>query len=185
MTYCKSTIFIFIFIVTIDIYANENLSACKVRLPNLTDLRQTNCSVNNDVSIIEYQTSKSSSPYATDFDRRLVKIALGTNIYIVRTLTRFNEKKSNFDVTHDNTFIQAPNPDQIDEEKTILQKTKFQGWSLKSEQIQYRTQGGAQGFLIDCVTAIKAQGHHVSAVGECFPVEERQKFLQVLKELSK
>jgi len=145
------------------------------------DLRRVACVEQDDVTIERYSGSPSQSPYATEFDVRSVTVARSASserIFEAAGVTR--QSKESLPRTR---LAQPPLADQVLRRAALTHSTRFRQWALWTEQVEYGAQGGWQGFTMDCVTAIRRRIEQTVAVAECFPVEERQRFLAMLENI--
>ncbi len=142
-------------------------------------LEQSECSVQDGLTLSRHVGSVPVSPYSTVFDQRSVVVVHGTNAAAVRESAGITTGLRGMSLLQ-SRLVRPPAEDQIARRTAARSASKHREWNVLSERIQYAAQGGAPGFVIDCATALGSVGQQTTAVGECFPLEERQRFFRTL-----
>ena len=135
-----------------------------------SDLNQTQCRIVGAVTVETYSASALLSPYATAFDQRSLIVAYSKDARALKAASRGLP------------LPLAPMADQISK-KQPMPKTNYRHWSISSEMIEYGSPGGAPGFVLSCSTAIRSRPALTLAVAECYPLEQRERFLKTLNSL--
>jgi hypothetical protein len=159
--------------------ADGMTAACENPTTSTAGLRTTNCSLERGVSIVRLTGAEPLSPYATEFDKRSVVFATGADSKAVKSAAGIHEE-SNVLSKREGGLVIPPEFDQI-ARRSPAKSFKHGQWIVVSERIQYAAQGGAPGFVVDCATAIRGDKQRTVAVAECFPLEERQRYLRTLE----
>jgi hypothetical protein len=158
---------------------DKSFLTCK-EAPSLGGMELIECRAEDDVTYFRYGSSEPASPYATEFDRRSIVLLSGLDANKVIGIAGLStDKRSRFG----GKLIDPPMAGHIKSRDVLKLKRKFAGWMLYGERIQYLSQAGLGGFVIDCVTAKGLKGGQTLVVAECFPLEERDRYLKTLKEL--
>lgn len=129
-----------------------------------------------------YEESQSGNPYATDLDRRVVVVARGERLEALMRAAGIASASGKQSLGK-TLLVQPPLEDQVHRRSPSGAARKHKRWQLWSEAVEYGAQGSAQGFTIDCVTAIRNERPYATAVAECFPLEERKRFLLMLERI--
>jgi hypothetical protein len=157
--------------------AKAHESAECVALPLMTEsLTPTQCVCQGGLKAIRYQGIEPTSPYSTDFDRRRVSIVLSKDHPRVKEAAGV-AGVSGEKATH---LINPPAEEAVAKRSSEKTPVTYDGWSVSSERIEYGSQGGGTGFTFDCATATLSKSGRSIAVAECFPVEERARYLKLL-----
>lgn len=159
--------------------ANGTPTTCPGSALVAEELQRIECSRQQGLTVERYVDQVPSSAYATEFDRRAVTVVHGANAKAVRDVAGISSGIRGMSVGHSH-LVKPPLEDQIAHRSMTKATQKHLQWTIWTEQIQYGAQGGAPGYLIDCVTALRSNQHCTTAVAECFPFEERQRFLRTL-----
>jgi hypothetical protein len=158
---------------------SDGLPECAVSALPSDVLERTECSIQSGVTLSRFIGPVSSSAYGTDFDQRSVAVAQGSDAIAIRAIAGIVSGKRGITL-HRNGLGQPPAEDRISRRDIVRQPSKHFQWSVITERIQYGAQGGGLGFVLDCATALRSNSRQTTAVAECFPLEERRRFLQTL-----
>ena len=142
-------------------------------------LQQAECSIQWGLTVERYMDSVPLSAYATEFDRRSVTVVHGANAKAVSDAAGVAGGSRAMDNGR-SRLVKPPIEDQIAHRISAKSTQKYLQWTIWMERIQYRAQGGSLGYVIDCATALRSNQHCTTAVAECFPLEEQQRFLRTL-----
>lgn len=158
--------------------AELNLS-CQV--PNIPQLKidMATCDKPSGLSRFTFIDSQPTSPYATDFDRRHVVVISSMNANLVRSTSGFRNTGNALSIAK-TQLVSPPNEDQIASRNILEKVIKKSDWLIVTERVQYGVQGGLPGFVIDCSTAFRKRKTNSFAVAECYPLEQRQRFYELL-----
>lgn len=132
-----------------------------------SELSQTQCRMVGSVTVETYSTPALLSPYATAFDQRSLTVAYSKDARALKAAS------GSF------LLLRPPMAEQISK-KEPMSKTSYGHWIISSEMIEYGSPGGAPGFVLSCSTAIRSRPTLTLAVAECYPLEQRERFLQAL-----
>lgn len=132
-----------------------------------SELSQTQCRIVGAVTVKTYSASALLSPYATAFDQCSVAVAYSKDARALKS------------ALGDVPLLRAPMADQISK-KEPMPKTNYRHWVISSEMIEYGSPGGAPGFVLSCSTAIRSRPTLTLAVAECYPLEQRERFIHTL-----
>jgi hypothetical protein len=152
-----------------------------VALPLMSvGLTPSECVCQGGMKAIRYRGTEPTSPYSTDFDRRRVTILLSKDLHRVEQAAGVADIAEE-EATH---LVNPPAEEAIVKRSFEKLPATYQGWSVSSEKIEYGSQGGGIGFTFDCATATLSKSGRSIAVAECFPVEERTRYLKLLDTIS-
>lgn len=135
-----------------------------------SELSQTQCQIIGLVTVETYSASTPLSPYATAFDQRSL------------TVTYSKDARALKAASGGLPLLRPPMAEQISK-KEPMSKTNYRHWVISSEMIEYGSPGGAAGFVLSCSTAIRFRPILTLAVAECYPLEQRGRFLRTLDSL--
>lgn len=159
--------------------ADSNLPGCSTPPLALIDgLSRTACEISRSVTIERYSSPKPASPYASEFDRREVAIALGKKAGSVTAVAGIKAGANAVQVQ--TSLLPPPFVDQIAKRYPTPKARRYKHWVIAYEQIEYAAQGTAQGFPLECATAIHSTTQVTKIVAECFPLGERARFSKTL-----
>lgn len=144
----------------------------------LYSLSRTACENSRSVTIERYSSPKPASPYASDFDRREVVIASGKTVESIRAVAGIRVGPSARQVQTD--LLHPPFADQIGKRYPLPKTSRYRHWVISYEQIEYGAQSSAQGFPLECATAIRSTTRATKIVAECSPLGERARFSKTL-----
>lgn len=144
-------------------HAKSPDSACGISLKAF-DLHCNECYEKSELNIAKFISSSESTPFSTEFDRRVVVVVSGKELVMERPKA------------------EPPMSDQILKRMASKSKRKYKGWLLSTEQILYSAQGQIPGFTIDCTVAGKLFKQEYITVSECYPLERKKMFLQILQD---
>lgn len=163
-------------------HAGEADTSCSAL--SLTDekLEQAECTTLNNVILVKYLGPIPDSPYATEFDRRKISLARSNEAQNVKTIAGIADSVRGMTLERSN-LIQPPLENHIANRTLPKTAQKYRNWNIWIEKIQYGAQGGAQGFAIDCATALNITPQGAIAVAECYPLEEQRRFLRTLNKI--
>lgn len=136
------------------------------------------CQVSGLVINERYLGPKPESPYASAFDRRELAVAYGKTIEAVKAVVGI--KADSRASQAPSLLLQPPLVDSIVKRSPVSKASNYKQWSIASEKIEYGAQGGAQGFRLECATAIRSSMSKTVVVAECFPLEEKARFSKTL-----
>jgi len=173
-------IFALLAIVTCISQADGVSTTCSGLALDAEGLQQTECSTKDGLTVVRYHGPAPSSVYATEFDRRAVTVASGVNARIVREAAGITSGARGMSIGR-SRLVKPPVEAQIVHRTTAKKTQKHLHWTILVEEMQYGAQGDAPGFVIDCATALRSNRYGTIAVAECFPLEERQRFLRTLR----
>lgn len=176
----RMMVIVLLAITTYAAQANELSTKCTSLALASEELQQTECSTKNGLTVTRYLGPAPVSVYATEFDRRSVTVANGENAKLVREAAGLTSNSHGMSMAQIR-LVKPPVEDQIIHRIPAKATQRYLQWTVWTEEIQYGTQGGAPGFVIDCATALRSNRHGATAVAECFPLEERQRFFHTLK----
>lgn len=162
--------------------ADAGFSACTGPSLSAMALRQISCIERDGLIMVHYVGASPSSPYATDFDRRSLFALIGQDTQAVLEGAGFVLSGKNRK-GYRTKLVQPPEVDQIESRTPANGASKYKNWEIINERIQYFSQGGALGFVIDCTTAVKVSNETAAAIAECFPLEERARFFHTLDQV--
>ncbi|MDP9990619.1 hypothetical protein J2W30_000282 [Variovorax boronicumulans] len=166
-------------LVTRATLADSHLPACSAPPAILIDgLSRTTCEIARSVTVEHYSGPKPASPYASELDRREVAIALGKKAESVTTVAGIRVGPHVVQVQ--TSLLHPPFVDQIAKRYPTPKARRYKHWVIAYEQIEYGAQGSEQGFPLECATAVHSTTHATKIVAECFPLEERARFLKTL-----
>lgn len=132
-----------------------------------SELSQMQCRIVGSVTVETYTTPALLSPYATAFDQRSLTVAYSKDARALKA------------ASGSLTLLRPPMAEQISK-KAPISKTSYGHWIISSEMIEYGSPGGAPGFVLSCSTAIRSRPTLTLAVAECYPLEQRKRFLRTL-----
>lgn len=156
--------------------------ACRLHslpLISVNELRRTACQKSASVSIETYLSPKSSSPYATVFDQRELAVAYGTDEFAVKAAVGATNRRR--PRIRESRILQPPRADQVSTIELSQKNQKYGAWTVSTEQVEYGNQGGKPGFALTCATAIRSTLKATVAISECFPFEEKDRFVNALR----
>lgn len=162
--------------------AHEITTTCTGLALAAEGLQQTECSSQNGLTVTRYLGTAPRTVYETEFDRRAVTVANGANAKLVREAAGITSGARGMSIVQ-SRLVKPPVEDQIVHRTPAKETQRHLHWTVWTEQIQYGAQGGAPGFVIDCATALRSNRHGTTAVAECFPLEERLRFLRTLESI--
>lgn len=148
-------------------------------LPGL-HIAKAYCDMESGRSTFSFSGPEPTSPYTSDFDRRRVVIAKATStskLKLPGSLGAESRSRRSTGIQ----LIAPPVEDQIVQREHIKKTVKKRGWKIVTERVTYGAQGGVPGFAMDCSTATRWQKTFTLAVAECYPLEERQRFIKTLE----
>lgn len=145
-------------------------------------LRQIECVDEKGLVVQRYEESSPPTAYATDLDKRTVAVARSEQVEALMQAAGI-VSKSRRQALPRTLLLQPPMKDQVHHRAPPRAARKHKQWQLWTEEVQYGAQGGSPGFVIDCVTAIRTEPKYATAVAECFPLEERTRFLSTLDKI--
>jgi hypothetical protein len=175
----NSPVFLSLMFFTCAASADAALLECSTYPSILMDgLGRATCEIFQSVKIERYFGPMPASPYANNFDRREVAIALGENAETVREITGAKTKAGTAHLQA--SFFQPPFSDQIFKRHSISKPSRYKHWAIAYEHIEYAAQGSSRGFVLECATAIHFPTRTMKIVAECFPWEERVRFSRTL-----
>ena len=130
--------------------------------------------------IEQYRDVAPLSPYATEFDRRNVIVARSADpvFFVEAAGVRGAGRMQSLAQTR---LVTPPAVDQLRRRQVTRAVGRHAGWTVYTEHLIYKAQGGARGFVIDCATGLRSGGKYTTGVAECFAVEERPRFLRMLE----
>jgi hypothetical protein len=152
---------------------------------SLDQLSMTDCTTEAGVLVLKYANIGTDSPYATEFDRRDLSIALSDNRAVL--LRKIGAKISRRGISLRTTLLASPpHSSQIKDRRMSPNPARAGKWIIFIEDIQYAAQGTAPGFPIECGTAVRLNdsGVRAVAVSECFTYENKQRFLSTLTQVN-
>lgn len=132
-----------------------------------SELSQTQCRIIGSVTVETYSTPALLSPYATAFDQRSLTVAYSRDARALKA------------ASGSLPLLRPPMAEQISK-KASMSKASYGRWVISSEMIEYGSPGGAVGFALSCSTAIRSRPTLTLALAECYPLEQRERFLQTL-----
>lgn len=135
-----------------------------------SEVSQTQCRIVGSVTIETYSTPALLSPYATAFDQRSLTVAYSKDARALKAASRSLP------------LLRPPMAEQISK-KEPMSKTSYGHWIISSEMIEYGSPAGAPGFILSCSTATRSRPTLTLAVAECYPLEQRERFLRTLNSL--
>ncbi len=147
-------------------------------------LAMSDCATESGILVLKYTGIETGSPYATEFDRREVSVALSDNPALL--LRRTGAKRTKRGIFFQTTLLASPpNLAQIKKRRMLPNSVRAGKWRIFTEDIQYAAQGPARGFQIECETAVQLgdSGEKTVAVSECFGYENKQRFLSTLTQI--
>lgn len=162
-----------------SINASSQVPHCAESIFPKLNLRQTSCNEQDGVETRKYSGSEPTSPYATEFDRRQVVIAKSADTAKLQQVVGLKVTGQTLKMPRIQ-LVTPPFEDQISQRKSMSKPERRNGWVIVTERIQYAAQGGRPGFVMDCSTAVHRRKKDSAAVAECFPLEERDRFLHTL-----
>lgn len=150
--------------------ADASIVQC-AHLPPSQGLSLTQCDREGRVAIARFRNQSLSSPYATEFDNRNVVVGSaeldGGESELERSLRAKVTK-----------LIGPPQIGAIAKREKRI--TKYGEWSILKEVVQYEMQGGAPGYVMQCMVATAKRRKQLTVVGECLPLEEEDRFLALV-----
>lgn len=159
--------------------ADSHLPECSTPPAVLIDgLSRTACEISQSVMVERYSGPKPAHPYASEFDRRKVAIAIGKKAESVTTVAGIRAGPRAVQVQ--TSLLYPPLVDQVAKRYPTPKARRYKRWVIGYEQIEYGAQGSAQGFPLECATAVHSTTQATKIVAECFPLEERARFLKTL-----
>lgn len=159
--------------------ADSVLLECSTPPATLIDgLSRTACEISRSVMVEHYSGPKPAQPYASEFDRREVAIAIGKKAESVTTVAGIRAGPRAVQIQ--TSLLYPPFVDQIAKRYPTPKARRYKRWVIAYEQIEYGAQGSEQGFPLECATAVHSTTRATKIVAECFPLEERARFLKTL-----
>lgn len=158
----------------------ESVICTEPILPGLR-LVEARCDVEGGTSAFSFSGPEPTSPYASEFDQRRVVIAKATSKAKLSFSRGFDLDASGRPLSSAGPqLISPPHEDQIVQREHLKKGIKKRGWHIATERIGYGVQGGGGGYVVDCSTATRWHKSYALAVAECYPLEERQRFIKTL-----
>ena len=158
----------------------DGLATCASLVLSFENLTQSECSNQDGLTVFRYLGKTTSSPYATEFDQRSVLVARGLNAKAVRAAAGIDAGPKGMSLNQ-SRLARPLAEDQIARRSPLKASVRHREWTIMTERVQYAAQGRAPGFVVDCATALRSSQRETTAVAECFPLEERQRFLRTLE----
>lgn len=148
---------------------------------SLDKLSMTHCATEAGVLVLNYKDVETGSPYATDFDKREVSVAISNSRALILKKIGAEVTKRGISL-HKTLLVSPPAPAQIKDRHMSPNPARSGNWKVFIENIQYAAQGSAPGFPIKCGTALQFNdfGDSAVAVSECFTYENKHRFLSTL-----
>lgn len=142
---------------------------------------EVRCDVEGGVSAFSLSGPEPTSPYASEFDRRRVVIAKATSKDKLRFYRDLDSDSGSRPLSFAGLrLLSPPAENQIVQRIHLKKSIKKRGWHIATERVSYGAQGGAAGYVMDCSTATRWHKTHALTVAECYPLEERQRFVKTL-----
>ena len=163
-------------------FANEASAKCTAPKIVSDTLAITECAQKNQVTLVTYREPSSLSPYATALDQRSVVVGYGPDMKQVKEAAGILSNNGS-DYLSRTLLTAPPMAEAVESRKPTSSSTNRGRWVVFFEQIQYGAEGGGQGYVIDCGTALKTVQATAIAVAECFSLEDRQRFLNTLDQI--
>lgn len=138
------------------------------------------CDVAHGRVVFSFSGPEPTSPYASDFDRRRVAIAKATSTRRLK-LPGGPGAESHSPRSAGFQLLSPPAQEQIVQREEVKKAVKKSGWHIVTERVSYGAQGGRFGFVMECSTATHWHKTYALAVAECYPLEERQRFVKTLE----
>lgn len=79
-------------------------------------------------------------------------------------------------------LINIPLKEGVRRRRVVPGKASYRGWTIYKEEIYYFSPQ-KHGYTQDCATAIRRRTEKVIVVSECFPIEAKSRFLDLLVEI--
>lgn len=160
--------------------SSEGVAAdnCPITLMG-SELHQSSCEEAGGVLMAVFSSS-AESPYATDLDVRKVVVARSSDAARLAGIFGFTgfPRQPTYQGMR---LLEIPHQDQV--ETVALEKPyQVDGWQIGQQIIQFSEQGNAPGFSMVCATAFSAE--RMLATAECFPMEEQERFVRTLADIS-
>ena len=175
-------VLIFLLCQPIPGFAGETSAKCTTPRIVSDTLALTECEQKNQLTLATYRAPSSSSSYATEFDQRSVVVGYGLELKQVKEAAGILSNNGKNYLSR--TLLTTPPMTEAIESRNPVKSPKSHGdWVVFYEQIQYGAEGVAQGYVIDCATALKTERGTTIAVAECFPLENRKRFLIMLDQI--
>ena len=163
-------------------YAVKTSAKCTAPRIVSDTLAMTEYAQKNQVTLVTYREPSSFSSYATELDQRSVVVGYGLNLKQVKEAAGVLSNNGK-DYLSRTLLTAPPMTEAIESRKPTRSSTNRGPWVVFFEQIQYGAEGGGQGYVIDCGTALKTEEGTAIAVAECFSLENRQRFLNTLDQI--
>ena len=165
--------------------AQSIVNECDHAQKHVNQLTLFECKHVDEVIISTYQEPSITSAYSTEFDQRKLFLASSKN----RTELF---KKIGLTISRQTISLKSTKLANIPELERVIRRhasnkiEKFESWTIFSEYIWYAEQGNSTGFSLQCDTAIKSLGISKIwlAAAECFPYENKGRFLEALKKIA-
>ncbi|GLS05361.1 hypothetical protein GCM10007860_25130 [Chitiniphilus shinanonensis] len=141
------------------------------------------CAKKQDVTLVTFVESAESSR-ADDFDEVVWVFGFSKKEETPHDLIGFAKTGRGF-LFNGNEISSPLMNEYVVARKPENKITREGRWKVGVENIYYGAQGGANGYTIDCATAISAsEGGGFYVVSQCYPLEKKSAFAKLLKEIN-
>jgi hypothetical protein len=145
------------------------------------ELKRGSCAVDSDGTLsATFGWHATQSPHATALDERRVVVVVADSGGRALSALRRGCRPDNEVGLVDCQLAFAPMDDLVTSRQSVDAPVKLGAWTITQERVSYGAQGGAVGFQMDCATAIGPRKSRTVAIFECFPLEQRKRFLSMV-----
>lgn len=144
----------------------------------INGLKRTGCQNLGSGTVERYLSDKSLSPYASEFDQRDLTVAHGKDLKAVMTAVGIDSRS--ITSSTGSPLLHLPMADKVSRVGLNKRNFRYRSWNVSTERIEYGAQGGAPGFQITCAVAVRSTKERAVVFTECFPLEEKNRFIRTL-----